>query len=129
MSKNTSLGSPDMISSPTALKTKPMQMEKMVFGISSPLRPTKVANARSIRAKISWSPKSSAIWASGGANPVNNKTEMVPPMKEAIAAVISALSACPLRAKGRPSKVVATAVEAPGIPSIIELIAPPYMAP
>ena len=30
---------------------------------------------------------------------------------------------------GRPSNVVATAVDAPGIPSMTELIAPPYMAP
>ena len=46
-----------------------------------------------------------------------------------MAAVISALSASPLRARGRPSNVVATAVDAPGIPSIMELIAPPYIAP
>ena len=129
ISKNISLGSPDIISRPTVLKTKPIQIENMVFGISSPLRPTKVANARSINAKISWSPKSRAILASMGAKPVKSNMEMVPPMKEAIAAVINALSALPLRARGRPSKVVATAVEAPGIPSMIELIAPPYIAP
>ena len=48
---------------------------------------------------------------------------------EAAAAAISAFSASPFMAMGLPSKVVATAVEAPGMPSIIELIAPPYMAP
>ena len=53
ISKKTSLGSPDIISSPTALKTRPMQIEKIVFGMSSPLRPTKVANATSMSAKIS----------------------------------------------------------------------------
>ena len=55
--------------------------------------------------------------------------EIVPPMKEAVAATTSAVSALPCSASGRPSNVVATAVEAPGIPSMIELMAPPYMAP
>ena len=50
-------------------------------------------------------------------------------MKEAIAAAVKALSALPAMASGRPSKTVATAVEAPGMPRVIELIAPPYMAP
>jgi len=35
----------------------------------------------------------------------------------------------PFSAIGLPSNVVATAVEAPGIPSVIEEIAPPYIAP
>jgi len=54
---------------------------------------------------------------------------MVPPTKDATAAAISARPARPCSAMGRPSNVVATAVEAPGIPSRIELIAPPYIAP
>ena len=60
---------------------------------------------------------------------MNRITETVPPINEATAAVINALSASPLRARGRPSNVVATAVDAPGIPSIMELMAPPYIAP
>ncbi len=129
MSRKISLGSPLMMSSPTALNTRPMQIEKMVFGISSPPRPTKVAKASSISAKISGSPKSSAMLANGGAKAVKSTMEMVPPMKEASAATTRALSASPFKASGRPSKVVATAVEAPGMPSMIELMAPPYMAP
>ena len=54
---------------------------------------------------------------------------MVPPAKEATAAATSARSASPFMAIGRPSKVVATAVDAPGMPSMMEEIAPPYMAP
>ena len=54
---------------------------------------------------------------------------MVPPTNEAVAAATSALSAMPFMASGRPSNTVATAVEAPGIPSMIELMAPPYIAP
>ncbi len=56
-------------------------------------------------------------------------TFLVPPTKEAVAAVTSAVFAFPCNAKGRPSNVVATAVEAPGIPNMIELMAPPYIAP
>ena len=89
----------------------------------------KVANASSISANSSGEPKASATAASGGANAVKRITEMVPPMNDAVAAVISARSAWPFRAIGRPSKVVATAVEAPGMPNMIELTAPPYMAP
>ena len=89
----------------------------------------KVAKARIIRANISGGPNASATSAKGGANRVNSTTETVPPTKDAVAAATSALSASPLSASGRPSKVVATAVEAPGMPSMIEEIAPPYMAP
>ena len=104
-------------------------MEKMVFGKSSPPSPAKVAKARSINAKISGLPKSSATEASIGANPVNIIFDTVAPANEASAAAISAICALPLSASGRPSKVVATAVEAPGIPSATEEMAPPYMAP
>ena len=47
----------------------------------------------------------------------------------AVAAAISARPALPCCAMGRPSNVVATAVDAPGIPKRTELIAPPYIAP
>ena len=106
-----------------------MRIEKNVFGMSSPPSPMKVANARSIRANSSGAPKTSATSASGGANSVKSTTEMVPPTNEAVAAATRARSAIPLRASGRPSKVVATAVDAPGMPSMMELIAPPYIAP
>ncbi len=89
----------------------------------------KVANASTISANSSGGPKRSANSASGGANSVNRTTEMVPPMKDAAAAVTRARSALPATAIGRPSNTVATAVDAPGMPSVIELIAPPYMAP
>ncbi len=57
MSKNTRRGAPEIWSNPTAARTRPRQIEKIVFGMSSPPRPTKVAKARSIRAKISGGPK------------------------------------------------------------------------
>ena len=117
------------MSSPTALITSPMRIENRVLGTSSPPRPMKVAKARIISAKVSGGPNANATSASGGANRVNSTTEMVPPTKEAVAAATSALSAWPWSASGRPSKVVATAVEAPGIPSMMEEMAPPYMAP
>ena len=122
-------GLPEMMSRPIVASTRPIRMEKIVFGMSSPPRPTKVAKASTISANSSGGPNLSATEASGGAKSVNRMTEMVPPMKEATAAVMSARSACPAIAIGRPSKTVATAVEAPGIPSVTELIAPPYMAP
>ncbi len=55
--------------------------------------------------------------------------EMVPPTNEATAAAVNALSANPCLASGLPSKVVATAVDAPGIPNITDEMAPPYIAP
>ena len=74
-------------------------------------------------------PNVRATSASGGAKSVNKTTPTLPPTKDAVAAATSALSAFPCIAMGRPSNVVATAVDAPGMPSIIELIAPPYIAP
>ena len=97
--------------------------------MSSPPSPMKVAKARIIKANSSGGPKASATSARGGANRVNSTTEMVPPTNDATAAAIRARSALPCKAMGRPSKVVATAVEAPGMPSMIEEMAPPYMAP
>ena len=118
-----------MISKPTVAKAKPTQIEKIVLGISSPPNPTKVAKARSINEKISGFPKDRATDANNGAKPVNSTVEIVPPIKEARAAVTSATCAFPDKARGRPSKTVATAVEAPGIPNVIDEIAPPYIAP
>ena len=118
-----------MMSRPTALITRPMKIEKKVLEMSSPPRPMKVEKASSMSTKISGEPNVSAISASGGANRVNSTTEMVPPTNDAVAAATSAWSASPFKAMGRPSKVVATAVEAPGMPSMIEEMAPPYMAP
>ncbi len=129
MSKKISRGSPEMMSKPTADSARPKQMEKIVFGKSSPPSPAKVAKASSIRANISGLPKSSATEASIGAKPVNIMLDTVAPANEASAAAISAICALPCSASGLPSKVVATAVDAPGMPSATDEIAPPYMAP
>ena len=85
--------------------------------------------ASSTRANSSAGPKARATSARGAAKSVKSTTETVPPTKEPTAAAIKARPACPFWAIGRPSKVVATAVEAPGMPSRIEEMAPPYMAP
>ena len=118
-----------MMSTPTQANARPMKIEKNVFAMSSPPSPMKVANARHMSENSSGAPNRRATAASGGAAMVNSITEMLPPTNEPDAAVTSAQLAFPFRAKGRPSNTVATAVEAPGIPSMIELMAPPYMAP
>ena len=64
-----------MMSRPTALITSPMQIEKMVFAMSSPPSPMKVANAMIMSAKISGEPKRSATSASGGANTLSTWRE------------------------------------------------------
>jgi len=117
------------MSNPTVAMTNPKQIENSVFGISSPPSPTKVAKASSISAKISGLPNESATSASSGAKPVKSRFDTVAPAKDARAATTNATCALPARAKGRPSKVVATAVDAPGIPNVMEDMAPPYIAP
>ena len=129
ISNNTSRGAPEMVSNPTVASTRPKHIEKMVLGISSPPRPTNVAKANNISAKISGGPKFRATDARSGANRVKKTVATVPPTKDARAAVTKARLALPCNANGRPSNVVATAVEAPGIPSVTDDIAPPYMAP
>ena len=106
-----------------------MKIENSVLGMSSPPSPMKVAKASSISANSSCGPNFSAKAASGGAARVNSTTDTVPPMKEAIAAAMRAWSPLPAMASGLPSKTVATAVDAPGMPRVMEEMAPPYMAP
>ena len=84
-------GSPEIMSNPTVAKTKPIQIEKIVLGMSSPPNPTKVANANNISAKTSGFPKERATDASNGAKPVKSIVEIVPPANEANAAVTSAI--------------------------------------
>ena len=129
ISPNINLGLPEIMSRPIVASTRPIKIEKIVFGISSPPKPINVAKASIINANSSGGPNFSANAASGGANSVNRTTEIVPPINEATAAAVRALSALPCWASGRPSNTVATAVDAPGMPSVIELIAPPYIAP
>ena len=129
ISNSTRRGSPEIVSNPTVASTRPRQIEKIVFGMSSPPRPTKVAKASNIRAKISGGPKESARPARSGAKSVKKMFATVPPTNEAMAAVTSARLALPCRANGLPSNVVATAVDAPGMPSVTDEIAPPYIAP
>ncbi len=102
ISKNTSRGAPEIWSKPTAAKTRPRQIDRMVLGMSSPPSPTKVAKASSISAKISGGPKLSATEASAGANAVKSTIETVPPTKEAMAAVTSARLAGPLQRQWPP---------------------------
>ena len=127
--KNIKRGLPVIKSNPIVDKTNPIKIEKIVLGISSPPRPTKVAKAITIKAKVSGALNLKATSASGGANKVNKITDTVPPTNEPTAAAVRAVIASPFTAKGLPSKTVATAVDAPGIPNITELIAPPYIAP
>jgi len=117
------------MSRPMVASTSPISIEKIVLGMSSPPSPMKVAKASTMRANSSAGPNLRANSASGGANRVNRITDMVPPMKDATAAAVRAWSALPAVASGRPSNTVATAVDAPGIPKVMELMAPPYMAP
>ena len=88
-----------------------------------------MVKANNTKVNSSAGPKASARSASGSAKSVNKIIEIVPPINEAAAAVNSASPDFPCCAIGRPSNVVATAVDAPGIPSRIELTAPPYIAP
>ena len=114
--KNIKRGLPVIKSNPIVDKTNPINIEKIVFGTSSPPKPTNVAKAITINAKVSGALNLSATSARGGANKVNKITDTVPPTKEPTAAAVKAVIASPLTAKGLPSKTVATAVEAPGIP-------------
>ncbi len=107
----------------------PIKVAMIDFKGLVPPRPANVAYARSMSVKTSGGPNANANSASGGAKRVKRMIETVPPMKELTAAATNAWGACPFLARGYPSNVVATAVEAPGMFRVIELMAPPYMAP
>ena len=88
-------GCPVIRSRPIVDKAKPISIENIVLGISSPPSPTKVANAITIKAKVSGALNLKATSAKGGANNVNSITETVPPTKEPTAAAVNEVIASP----------------------------------
>jgi hypothetical protein len=80
-------------------------------------------------AVYSGGPKSSAKPATRGATSDSATIETVPPMKEPIAAIPSAVPALPCLASACPSKTVTTDEASPGSRSSTDVIVPPYCAP
>jgi hypothetical protein len=112
-----------------APSTRPKQIEKMVLGMSSPPRPTKVAKGqqhqREDLGRAEGERHVGQQRREGGEEDVGDRAahergQRRRDQREARTA---------LPARGRPSNVVATAVEAPGMPSVTDEIAPPYIAP
>ena len=79
--------------------------------------------------KYSGGPNFNDISASGSAEVARTRLASTLPTKDAKAAVTSACCAMPLRASGKPSKVVAMAAGVPGVLMRIAGIASPYIAP
>ena len=88
-------GCPVIRSRPIVDRTKPINIENIVLGMSSPPRPTKVAKAITIKAKVSGALNLKATSAKGGANSVNRITETVPPTNEPTAAAVKEVIASP----------------------------------
>ena len=73
--------------------------------------------------------KSVARRAKSGARKVMAIVEIVPATKEPTAAVARAAPPRPALAIGKPSMVVATDEDSPGVLSRIEVVEPPYIPP
>ena len=94
--------------------------------------PAKAAIADSpstIKAKYSDEWKLKATFDRKGAKPNKSIAPNVPPINELIAAIVSALPAFPVLARGYPSKLVATVPATPGAFISIEEVDPPKIAP
>ena len=92
-------------------------------------RPATIESARTKSAKYSHGPNLSASSASGPVAATSTTAPSSPPSIEAQMPSHSALPGSPLRAIGKPSKVVATAEGLPGMPSRHEVIRPPVSPP
>ena len=79
--------------------------------------------------KYSQGPKASAICASGPVTRIRNSPPTSPPKKDAHTPSHMARPGSPLRAMGKPSKVVAMAEGVPGMPSRHAVMRPPAEPP
>ena len=95
----------------------------------SPDRLAVMVSANRTRAKKSHGPNSSPTLASCGASVINRTALMMPPKNEDHTPMPSASPGRPLRAMGKPSKVVATEDGVPGMPVRIPAISPPDSPP
>ena len=116
-------------SMPTSPSARPMNRLARPRTRLSPSTAVTVVSARTISAKYSAGPNSSASLTSCGATKLKASVAMVPATNEPIAAVASACAPRPLRAIMLPSMAVTIEPDSPGVLSRIEVVEPPYMAP
>ena len=114
---------------PTSPRARPKNRLARPRDSEAPSTAVTVVSARTISAKYSAGPNSSAILTISGATKVSAAVAIVPAMKEPIAAVASAWAPRPLRAISWPSMAVTMLPDSPGVLSRIAVVEPPYIAP
>jgi hypothetical protein len=114
---------------PTVVIINPRSRDKRPFKRASFEMDAVAAKAKTISAKYSGGPNFRANLATGRARKTKIMVDISPPIKDAIAEIARAVSACPFLAIGYPSKQDATAAPSPGTFNRIELLEPPNIAP
>ena len=114
---------------PTVESSSPNTIMMTAFRIEPRASTTASASPNTISPKYSAGPKRSASRVSGAPSAAMTSVATVPAKNDAIAAVPSAMPACPRRAIWWPSSAVTTLVASPGILMRIAVVEPPYCAP
>ena len=123
-------GALNKAASPTVAIISPSIVISNAFAMRpDPAKAATADNPTTIRAKYSAEWNSNATLTRVGANKTSSIAPMVPPEKEAIAAIVRAFPAFPCCVIGYPSKLVATVEATPGALISIEEVEPPNTAP
>src|SRR5699024_10675573 len=116
-------------STPTVLIIKPILIAIKPLTIFPRDKVTIAESVNKNNKKYSCGPNFNANSDNGLAKIINPITAIMPPNKEAMAEIVSALPASPFLVIGYTSNVAAVADPQPGVFSKIELLEPPYIAP
>ena len=114
---------------PTTVMRRPMAVESRPLTSEASVRPATIAIASTNSEKYSHGPNSSAIAASGPVRNTRHSAPSSPPHTEAHTPSQMARPGSPLRAMGKPSKVVAIEAGEPGMPSRQQVMRPPVEPP
>jgi len=111
-----------MMSNPKIPEIKPLMVDSLET-LAIAVKPN-IANI-----VYSGGPNFKATLAKRGATVIKTRTLTIPPKTDAVVARAMAFPVSPFWLMGYPSSTVAAAAGVPGIPKVIEVIAPPYTPP
>ena len=114
---------------PITVMRRPMAVESRPLTSEASVSPATIAIASTNSEKYSHGPNSSAIAASGPVTKTRHSAPSSPPQKDAHTPSQIARPGSPLRAMGKPSKVVAIDDGEPGMPSRQQVMRPPVEPP
>src|ERR1700754_284933 len=117
------------MSIPTVASANPSSADRTPSSRFRPMITMSVSSPATTTRKSSGGPKLAATAAVTGAAMLISTAPTVPATNDATAAITNAGPARPARASGKPSNVLATVADSPGVLISTDVIVPPYIAP